>query len=114
MRSRSSANFGESGWFVATLVARLVPRHNNRPAKRAQARRSQPGYSSDWRPVHGPRGLQLGLILILQSLPALVLGIGFLVEGLQPPLQRSDAIVVISGDEDLARFRAGLNLWQQN
>jgi uncharacterized SAM-binding protein YcdF (DUF218 family) len=55
--------------------------------------------------------LPLALILALLALPTSVLGIGFLVEGLQPPLRRSDAIVVISGDEDLARFRAGLSLW---
>jgi uncharacterized SAM-binding protein YcdF (DUF218 family) len=42
----------------------------------------------------------------------ILLGAGFLVEGLQPPLQPSDAIIVISGDEDLARLRAGLSLWR--
>jgi uncharacterized SAM-binding protein YcdF (DUF218 family) len=43
-----------------------------------------------------------------------VVGTGFVVEGLQPPLQRSDAIIVISGDEDLARLREGLRLWRSD
>lgn len=60
-----------------------------------------------------------GLVRVLVALPALVLagaattllGIGFLVEGFQPPVERSDAIIVISGDENLARLREGLRLW---
>jgi uncharacterized SAM-binding protein YcdF (DUF218 family) len=35
---------------------------------------------------------------------------GFVLEGQQASLQRSDAIIVISGDEALARFREGLRL----
>ena len=34
-----------------------------------------------------------------------------LVEGVQPPLQRSDVIIVISGDDDLERLRQGVRLW---
>ena len=37
---------------------------------------------------------------------------GLLLEGPQPPLERSDTIIVISGDEDLARFREGLRLYR--
>ena len=37
---------------------------------------------------------------------------GFLLEGRQAPLERSDAIIVISGDEALARFREGLRLYR--
>jgi len=37
---------------------------------------------------------------------------GFLLEGPQEPLQTSDAIVVISGDEALARFRDGVRLYR--
>jgi uncharacterized SAM-binding protein YcdF (DUF218 family) len=37
---------------------------------------------------------------------------GLLLEGPQLPLERSDAIIVISGDEDLARFREGLRLYR--
>ena len=37
---------------------------------------------------------------------------GFLLEGPQRPLAPSDAIIVISGDEGLARFREGLRLYR--
>jgi uncharacterized SAM-binding protein YcdF (DUF218 family) len=37
---------------------------------------------------------------------------GFLLEGPREPLQQSDAIVVISGDEALARYRDGVRLYQ--
>ena len=37
---------------------------------------------------------------------------GFLLEGPREPLQTSDAIVVISGDEALARYRDGIRLYQ--
>ncbi len=42
-----------------------------------------------------------------------LIGTGFLLEGLQPPLESADAIIVISGDEDLARFREGLRLHRE-
>jgi uncharacterized SAM-binding protein YcdF (DUF218 family) len=38
---------------------------------------------------------------------------GFAVEGFQPALQRSDAVIVISGDEDQARLRHGVRLWRE-
>ena len=56
--------------------------------------------------------LGLGLAAVLVVLA--VIGTGFVVEGLQPPLQRSDAIIVISGDEDQARLRQGLRLWRDS
>jgi uncharacterized SAM-binding protein YcdF (DUF218 family) len=37
---------------------------------------------------------------------------GFVLEGPQRPLERSDAIIVISGDENLARFREGVRLYR--
>ena len=37
---------------------------------------------------------------------------GFLLEGPREPLQTSDAIVVISGDEALARYRDGVRLYE--
>ena len=58
------------------------------------------------------RRLVLALGITLLAGTALVIGAGFVVEGRQPPLQLSDAIIVISGDEDQARLRAGLSLWQ--
>jgi uncharacterized SAM-binding protein YcdF (DUF218 family) len=91
----------------------LGPGSRGRSATRRQAYRREPPDAKGRRPGRAPGGFQLGLLLALLALPSFVLTIGFLVEGLQPPLQRSDAIVVISGDEDLARFRAGLTLWQE-
>lgn len=43
----------------------------------------------------------------------LLVGLGFALHGPDLPLERSEAIVVISGDEDLARFREGLRLYRQ-
>lgn len=39
---------------------------------------------------------------------------GLLLEGAQPPLERSDAIIVISGDEGFARLREGVRLYQDD
>lgn len=38
---------------------------------------------------------------------------GFLLEGRSMPLERADAIIVISGDEGLARLREGLRLYRE-
>lgn len=57
------------------------------------------------------RGLVFALGITVLISTGLVIGAGFVVEGRQTPLQRSDAIIVISGDEDQARLRAGLSLW---
>jgi len=59
------------------------------------------------------RGAALALVVPPVAAALAVLGAGFAVEGLQPPLERSDAIIVISGDEDLARLREGLRLWRE-
>jgi len=48
-------------------------------------------------------------VIALGAVAALVAP-GFLLEGRQGSLERSDAIIVISGDEALARFREGLRL----
>lgn len=42
-----------------------------------------------------------------------LLGPGFFLDTPQPPPQASDAIVVISGDEQMARFQEGVNLYQR-
>jgi len=42
-----------------------------------------------------------------------LLGPGFLLDTPQPPPGRSDAIVVISGDEQMARFSEGVNLYER-
>jgi uncharacterized SAM-binding protein YcdF (DUF218 family) len=50
----------------------------------------------------------MGIVTVL----ALV-GLGFLLDAPQPAPRVSDAIVVISGDEQMARFAEGVNLYQQ-
>ena len=54
----------------------------------------------------------VGVAFALGVLVVAVLAVGFVVEGIQPPLERSDAIIVISGDENLARHREGIRLWR--
>jgi uncharacterized SAM-binding protein YcdF (DUF218 family) len=44
---------------------------------------------------------------------AVLIGPGVFLDTPQPPPQVSDAIVVISGDEQMARFKEGLNLYQR-
>ncbi|MDQ6670527.1 MAG: YdcF family protein [Chloroflexota bacterium] len=44
---------------------------------------------------------------------AALIGPGILLDTPQPPLQLSDAIVVISGDEQMARFQEGVNLYER-
>jgi uncharacterized SAM-binding protein YcdF (DUF218 family) len=56
--------------------------------------------------------MRLLVAIVLAAVIAL-LGPGFLLDAPQPAPQVSDAIVVISGDEQMARFAEGLNLYQQ-
>jgi uncharacterized SAM-binding protein YcdF (DUF218 family) len=49
----------------------------------------------------------------LLTLSVALLAPGYILDAPQPPPTRSDAIVVISGDEQLARFGEGVNLYQQ-
>lgn len=53
----------------------------------------------------------VALGVILGAVGAFVVP-GFVLEGPQEPLQTSDAIVVISGDEALARYRDGVRLYR--
>jgi uncharacterized SAM-binding protein YcdF (DUF218 family) len=60
------------------------------------------------------------LSLLMRLLVALVIGVGvallgpgFLLDAPQPAPRISDAIVVISGDEQMARFAEGVNLYEQ-
>jgi uncharacterized SAM-binding protein YcdF (DUF218 family) len=62
------------------------------------------------------RGGKLLLQLILSFVLLLTIGLlgpGVLLDTPQPPPPASDAIVVISGDEQLARFQEGVNLYQK-
>lgn len=50
-------------------------------------------------------------LLVVGAATAALVGIGFLLDAPTPPPPRSDAIVVISGDEQMARFREGVRLY---
>ena len=52
------------------------------------------------------------VIVGLSGTLAALVAPGYLLEGPQAPLEKSDAIVVISGDEGLARFREGIRLYR--
>jgi uncharacterized SAM-binding protein YcdF (DUF218 family) len=54
--------------------------------------------------------LLVGAILVVA---AALLGPGLFLDTPQPPPRPSDAIVVISGDEQMARFQEGVNLYQR-
>ena len=59
-------------------------------------------------------GRWLGVVFLLAAVSTVgaLFGPGLLLEGPQRPLERSDVIIVISGDEGLARFREGLRLYR--
>jgi uncharacterized SAM-binding protein YcdF (DUF218 family) len=54
--------------------------------------------------------LTVGVVLLVT---VVLLAPGFVLDTPQPAPRRSDAIVVISGDEQMARFAEGVNLYQQ-
>jgi uncharacterized SAM-binding protein YcdF (DUF218 family) len=56
--------------------------------------------------------LRAMLVLLLLATLGL-LGPGFFLDTPQPPPRLSDAIVVISGDEQMARFQEGVNLYER-
>ena len=56
--------------------------------------------------------MRLTVAIVIVAAVAL-LGPGFLLDAPQPTPRVSDAIVVISGDEQMARFAEGVNLYQQ-
>jgi uncharacterized SAM-binding protein YcdF (DUF218 family) len=56
------------------------------------------------------------LRLLVAAILAVTLGLlgpGFILDAPQPAPEKSDAIVVISGDEQMARFAEGVNLYRQ-
>jgi uncharacterized SAM-binding protein YcdF (DUF218 family) len=53
------------------------------------------------------------LIALVIGVAVALLGPGFLLDAPQPAPRFSDAIVVISGDEQMARFAEGVNLYEQ-
>jgi uncharacterized SAM-binding protein YcdF (DUF218 family) len=63
----------------------------------------------------GAAGLFLGRLTVAAVLlvTLVLLGPGFILDTPQPTPRQSDAIVVISGDEQMARFAEGVNLYEQ-
>jgi uncharacterized SAM-binding protein YcdF (DUF218 family) len=53
------------------------------------------------------------VVALVLGVTITVLGAGYLLDGPQPAPRASDAIVVISGDEQMARFAEGVNLYEQ-
>ena len=58
-------------------------------------------------------GLLRMLVGVIVLMAAALIGPGLLLDTPQPAPVTSDAIVVISGDEQMARFQEGLNLYQR-
>jgi uncharacterized SAM-binding protein YcdF (DUF218 family) len=56
--------------------------------------------------------MRLAVALVLVA-AVVLLAPGFLLDAPQPAPRASDAIVVISGDEQMARFAEGVNLYQE-
>jgi uncharacterized SAM-binding protein YcdF (DUF218 family) len=76
--------------------------------------RSSPGMARQRQRPMGWLPRLLTIVLALAGLAvAALLGLGFVLDTPQPPPRRSDAIVVISGDEQMARFQEGVNLYRQ-
>jgi uncharacterized SAM-binding protein YcdF (DUF218 family) len=63
-----------------------------------------------WRWLRILLRLCVGLALLVA---AAVLGLGLVLDTPQPAPRLSDAIVVISGDEQMARFQEGVNLYER-
>src|SRR3982750_3918134 len=74
------------------------------------------------RPMARPSRVSLGAVVralvrvlagALLMVAGALLGPGWFLDTPQPPPPASDAIVVISGDEQMARFQEGVNLYQR-
>lgn len=79
-----------------------------RPSTRRATRQVAAGAPPRW----AMRLLRLVLAALLLTAAAWV-GTALLLDPPEPTLQPSDAVVVISGDEQLARFQEGVNLFQK-
>jgi uncharacterized SAM-binding protein YcdF (DUF218 family) len=59
------------------------------------------------------RWLLRAIVVVMLLIALGLLGPGFFLDTPQPPPRLSDAIVVISGDEQMARFQEGVNLYER-
>jgi uncharacterized SAM-binding protein YcdF (DUF218 family) len=80
--------------------------------------RSAPRFESTSSSFAVPIGSALLVLLRIAVAAVLLLALallvpGFILDAPQPPPTPSDAIVVISGDEQMARFAEGVNLYEQ-
>jgi uncharacterized SAM-binding protein YcdF (DUF218 family) len=111
--SRSAARGGlfTSLAYASQRAAAAPLRNRARPAVPREVERTR-----QVRPAPGHRRPVLVLLAIIVVGGALglvvLLGPGFILDTPQPPPTPSDAIVVISGDEQLARFREGVRLYE--
>jgi uncharacterized SAM-binding protein YcdF (DUF218 family) len=84
-----------------------------RQAVRARRERDREGVSvkpGAWGWLMFPLRVLVGALIVVA---AALLVPGLFLDTPQPPPQVSDAIVVISGDEQMARFQEGINLYKQ-
>src|SRR5437868_5852748 len=92
----------------SATTSRIGSAPRSRPAARVAARARPGGASSAWRSaalrVFAGAVLLVGIALVAP---------GLFLDTPQPAPRASDAIVVISGDEQMARFQEGVNLYQQ-
>jgi uncharacterized SAM-binding protein YcdF (DUF218 family) len=88
-------------------AARTVPRPRPRPTP-TPTRAAATSAALSW--LFGSLRVAFGAGVVVL---AVLIGPGVFLDTPQPPLQASDAIVVISGDEQMARFQEGLNLYQR-
>ena len=77
-------------------------------------RRSYPSSVPATRGLLAPwRWLVRAIVVVMLLIALGLLGPGFFLDTPQPPSRVSDAIVVISGDEQMARFQEGVNLYER-
>jgi uncharacterized SAM-binding protein YcdF (DUF218 family) len=104
---RSAPRLGQ-----ARAARPTTPTATRRVAGSARGSRAAPAVVAGWR-----SGWLLGLLRVLVGVivvvAAALVGPGVFLDTPQPPPQTSDAIVVISGDEQMARFQEGINLYER-
>jgi uncharacterized SAM-binding protein YcdF (DUF218 family) len=95
-------------------ATRIDPSFTRNPTRRPAARGRQ-AVAVKARPRLSTWLTRVARVLVgaLIVIAAALLGLGLFLDTPQPAPQVSDAIVVISGDEQLARFQEGVNLYER-